>query len=188
MPRSLDFETWEAAQTHDSGRYLLPQPRQLALAVFRQRVDHLARLGVVQLFARLVLDRIGVRLQPLDLLAQLRVLLSMSLISFCSARSSARFCCHTESPCLPLITCHISSGASPTASTVPAGRHSRAPRPGSRSLRRRAPAPRLALPARPHSGFSSATSASIHFYVYDSTNFSAAALRASMSCSLRASV
>src|SRR3954469_17503578 len=47
-------------------------------------------------------------------------------ISLCSCMSSTRFCCQTERPCLPLTTCQVSRSASTTASTLPAGRHTRA--------------------------------------------------------------
>jgi hypothetical protein len=47
----------------------------LLLRLGRQRVDHLARLGVVQFFPLLVLHRFGIGLQPLDVLPKPRVLL-----------------------------------------------------------------------------------------------------------------
>ena len=47
----------------------------LRLRLRRQGVDHFAGLGVVQLLARLVLDGVRIGLEPLDVIAQSRIFL-----------------------------------------------------------------------------------------------------------------
>ena len=193
-------ETWP---TRSQAARLLPAPTPLRL---RQRINHLARLGIVQLFPRLVLNRIRIGLQFLNPHPQLRILLlkildlSLQLMIF-----SALLLPHC-SPCLPLITCHISNPASPTATTVPAGRHARCAKLGSCLRAGPAPAPTQASDAlftdcafrsgiHPHLALKecdfTVIASSLSPYplsFYPSTNFSAAARRASISFSLRASV
>ena len=106
-------------------RLLTRRCRRRLLGRSGQGVDDFTGLGVVEFFAGLVLDGVGVRLQALNLVAQLQVFLLEILDLLLYWRSSARFCCQAERPSLPLTTCQVMSSARPMAMAVPAGRHAR---------------------------------------------------------------